>query len=445
MHLRGTITAGGQVPGVEVRGWDPVQKKEVVGTASAQTGSAAPDSGRHARGGGRDLRERALRRSAWRPSRHQAAANAIADSLSDHLAGGFAELEGTARGNPKLRAGTAVKVVGVGDQFTGKYVLTSTRHDFSPEHGYRTSFCASNTSERSLYGATNGGARERPQIAGVVPAVVTSAKDPDQLGRVKIKLPWLADTYESWWARTVQPGAGKDRGAAILPEVGDEVLVAFAQGDLEHPYVLGGLYNGVDKPDGGWADHVDGTRVQCAAWLRVAHRHGPRAAREGRRRERRPEHQRRGAEGRAHPDRREGHRDRLRGAVKVQAKQAVEVTTATGDVQRQGRQRDGRGDRQPRPQGRQRQGRRSGGGGAVGDRRDHRQGRDREDQLMPFAASVGALTPHPGVIIAARVPHRAHRRPARRPRRRHAHLHLPAAGRAAPAEPDRPARLSRPS
>jgi len=93
----------------------------------------------------------------------------------------------------------------------------------------------------------------------VVPAIVTSAKDPDQLGRVKIKLPWLADSYESWWARTVQPGAGKDRGAAVLPEVGDEVLVAFAQGDLEHPYVLGGLYNGVDKPLGGWAPNVDGT------------------------------------------------------------------------------------------------------------------------------------------------------------------------------------------
>ena len=45
----------------------------------------------------------------------------------------------------------------------------------------------------------------------------------------------------------------------MLPEVGDEVLVAFAQGDLEHPYVLGGLYNGVDKPHGGWAPSVDGS------------------------------------------------------------------------------------------------------------------------------------------------------------------------------------------
>lgn len=258
VHLRGTITSAGQVPSVQVRGWDPQQKKEVVSDHAAATESAKPDSG-------------ATPSSVAQPFgsvpyvlgmpnlETQAAAQAIATSLSDHLAGGFAELEGTARGNPKLRAGVAVRIVGVGQQFTGKYVLSSTRHEFSPEHGYRTSFCASNTSERSLYGATNAATRDRPRIAGVVPAVVTNVKDPDQLGRVKIKLPWLDDTYESGWARTVQVGAGKDRGTAILPEVHDEVLVAFAQGDLERPYVIGGLYNGVDKPKGGWASQVDGS------------------------------------------------------------------------------------------------------------------------------------------------------------------------------------------
>ncbi len=258
VHLRGTITSGGQVPGVEVRGWDPAQKKELIGTQDAKTQSAVPDNGVTPASVAATFKSVPYVLG-LASVETQAAVDAIAVSLSDHLAGGFAELEGTARGNPELRAGTAVKVVGVGDQFSGKYVLTSTRHDFSPDHGYRTSFCASNASERSLYGTTNAVARERPQICGVVPAIVTSAKDPDQLGRVKIKLPWLADSYESWWARTVQPGAGKDRGAAVLPEVGDEVLVAFAQGDLEHPYVLGGLYNGVDKPLGGWAPNVDGT------------------------------------------------------------------------------------------------------------------------------------------------------------------------------------------
>ena len=258
VHLRGTITSNGQVDQVEVRGWDPVQKKEIVAAEQAVTDSAAP-------GGG--LTPGALATRFPSPSyvvglatmNQPDAAKAIASSLSDHVAGGFAELEGTARGNPALRAGTAVQLNGVAEPFAGKYVLTSTRHEFSPEHGYRTSFGASNSSERSLYGTASAGGRARPRTAGVVPALVTSVQDPDQQGRVKIRLPWLADSYESWWARTVQPGAGKDRGAVVLPEVGDEVLVAFAQGDLGHPYVLGGLYNGQDLPEGGWAANVDGT------------------------------------------------------------------------------------------------------------------------------------------------------------------------------------------
>ena len=126
-----------------------------------------------------------------------------------------------------------------------------------------------------------------------------------------------------WWARTVQPGAGKDRGAAGLPEVGDEVLVAFAQGDLEHPYVLGGLYNGMDKPTGRLGR---ARRRRPAPWCAAASSRGPAwcssSSRRPARSQRGAQHQRRRAEGRADADRLEGHRDHLRGAVKVEAKQA---------------------------------------------------------------------------------------------------------------------------
>jgi phage protein D len=258
VNLRGTITADGQVDKVEVRGWDPKQKKEIVASNPAATESAAPEGGitpvslAAKFGGAPYVVGRAT-------VSQQGQATAIATSLSNHVAGGFAEIDGTARGNPALRAGTAVQVVGVSAPFAGKYVLTSTRHDFSPDHGYRTLFAASNASERSLFGTATASTKNRPEISGVVPAIVTSVQDPDKAGRVKIKLPWLADSYESWWARTVQPGAGNNRGAAVLPEVGDEVLVAFAHGELGHPYILGGLYNGKDLPHGGWAPNVDGT------------------------------------------------------------------------------------------------------------------------------------------------------------------------------------------
>lgn len=93
------------------------------------------------------------------------------------------------------------------------------------------------------------------RIAGVVFGVVTNNQDPDGLGRVKLRFPWLSDADESAWARIATPMAGSGRGWYCLPEVDDEVLVAFEHGDLRFPYVLGGLWNGKDKPP---ADNADG-------------------------------------------------------------------------------------------------------------------------------------------------------------------------------------------
>ncbi|NTU80835.1 MAG: phage tail protein [Chloroflexales bacterium] len=91
-------------------------------------------------------------------------------------------------------------------------------------------------------------AEQRGRFYGVVIGIVTNLNDPDKLGRVKLKLPWLDDQAETTWARVAAPLAGSARGLATLPEVGDEVLVAFEHGDIAFPYVLGGLWNGKDAP-----------------------------------------------------------------------------------------------------------------------------------------------------------------------------------------------------
>lgn len=83
---------------------------------------------------------------------------------------------------------------------------------------------------------------------GVTVGVVTNNQDPDNLGRVKLKFPWLNDQDESHWARVVTPMGGNGRGLYLLPEVDDEVLVAFDHGEIEFPYVLGALWNGKDAP-----------------------------------------------------------------------------------------------------------------------------------------------------------------------------------------------------
>jgi uncharacterized protein involved in type VI secretion and phage assembly len=83
---------------------------------------------------------------------------------------------------------------------------------------------------------------------GVTVGIVTNNKDEEGLGRVKVKFPWLSDKDESYWARVLTPMAGKKMGIYFLPDVNDEVLVAFAHGDIESPYILGAVWNGEDKP-----------------------------------------------------------------------------------------------------------------------------------------------------------------------------------------------------
>jgi uncharacterized protein involved in type VI secretion and phage assembly len=86
------------------------------------------------------------------------------------------------------------------------------------------------------------------KINGVATGIVKSLKDPDGEARIQVQFPWLDKDYRSSWAPIAFPMAGKSRGMYFMPEEGDEVLVAFEQGDMDHPYIVGFLWNGVDKP-----------------------------------------------------------------------------------------------------------------------------------------------------------------------------------------------------
>jgi len=99
------------------------------------------------------------------------------------------------------------------------------------------------------------------RITGVVVGVVTNNQDPDKLGRVKVRFPWWSDDNESQWARVAVLMAGNDRGTYFLPEVDDEVLVAFEHGDINYPYVLGALWNGKDVPPANNDDGKNNIRV----------------------------------------------------------------------------------------------------------------------------------------------------------------------------------------
>ena len=104
---------------------------------------------------------------------------------------------------------------------------------------------------------------------GVVEAVVAKVTgDPEHECRVKLTFPRLdGGKAESDWCRVMQPYAGNGYGAVFVPEEGDEVLVAFVHGDMRFPIVLGGLYNGKDKPP------TDRTASRDQKLIRTKHGH----------------------------------------------------------------------------------------------------------------------------------------------------------------------------
>ena len=89
------------------------------------------------------------------------------------------------------------------------------------------------------------------RLFGVYVGVVVDVQDPDAQGRVKVKLPWVAEDdggQATAWARLSTLMAGNDRGSWFVPHVDDEVTISFIAGDPRHPIVLGALWNGQDAP-----------------------------------------------------------------------------------------------------------------------------------------------------------------------------------------------------
>jgi len=250
IRFQARVTAAEQVNEVQVRGWDPTTKQAVVGVAPAQTSSSSTGM---APAKLADTFSAAPHVVVDRAVSTQQDAESVAAAVADQIGAAHAEAVGTALGDPKLVPGAAVTISNVGWPHDGTYTLSVARHVYD-ETGFHTEFTVSGAQERSLLGLASLGATKKaqrasgPPLHGLFVGQVTDTNDPTQQFQVKVALPWLSDDYESWWCRVAQPGAGKQRGLVWLPEVGDEVLVGFAKGDARVPFIMGGLYNGVDTP-----------------------------------------------------------------------------------------------------------------------------------------------------------------------------------------------------
>ncbi|MGW0134260.1 VgrG-related protein [Streptomyces sp. NPDC003299] len=260
LALRASLSAADGASQVEVRGWDVTTKRPLVARApSVESETVVPGlspalSARFGRSSKLTVTDT--------PYRTQAETKAAADATAAHVSASFGELEAVVEGNPRLRAGLPVALGNVGQAFSGRYTATAVHHVLEPHGGYRTTVWVSASPDRSLTGLVTGAnaPARSPRMPGLAIGVVTDVREPGgaQSGAVRLKFPWLDDTYVTDWVRTVQWG-GKGGGGVVSPEVNDEVLVGFEQGLLDSPYVIGGLYNGVDTPSAHDVPLVDGT------------------------------------------------------------------------------------------------------------------------------------------------------------------------------------------
>ncbi|OIK07557.1 VgrG-related protein [Streptomyces monashensis] len=260
LALRAALSGADGASQVEVRGWDVTTKTALVARQQSVTSDTvlpglAPALG--ARFG-----KSAKLTVTDTPYRTQAETTAVAGALAAQVGSGFGEVEALVEGSPRLRAGVPVALGNVGPAFSGRYTATAVQHSLDPHGGYRTTVWVSASPDRSLAGLVTGANApgRGPRMPGLAIGVVTDVREPGdaQSGGVRLTFPWLDDTYVTDWVRSVQWG-GKGGGGVVSPEVNDEVLVGFEQGLLDSPYVIGGLYNGVDRPSKHDVPLIDGT------------------------------------------------------------------------------------------------------------------------------------------------------------------------------------------
>lgn len=261
LSFRPRITATHQLKEVVARSWDQL-KKEAIESKVGPDGKlkSAPvnqPGGQYAASKLKDKGKAALVITNT-PVQDVKAAQALAKGMAADLESEFTHAEGVCFGRADLKVGGEIEVV-IREQaptgYSGKYRLTSVRHVYRRSGRWETHFTVSGRRPTTLAGLLEGG-NDRllysNRVNGVVPALVTNFRDPENLGRVKVKYPWLKDQkgveIESDWVRIASPSAGKERGFYYIPEVNDEVLVAFEHGDPNRPYILGSLWNKKDPP-----------------------------------------------------------------------------------------------------------------------------------------------------------------------------------------------------
>jgi len=233
LEVHVTVSGEPACRAVEAAGWNTCRAEAHTGRAATsrvgRTASAAAPPTRFSTDG--------QRRLTGQLADDDRQAEALAQAELDRRTAREVSLRGLAEGNAALVPGARIAVSGVSNSLAGNYVLASVTHRIERTRGF--------TSEIST---------EPPQplprhpAASMALGMVTRVNDPEGMGRVRASLPAYGN-LETDWMNVVSPGAGAGKGFALLPDVGDQVLILFARDSASHGVVLGGLYGAAHSPE----------------------------------------------------------------------------------------------------------------------------------------------------------------------------------------------------
>ncbi|MEM8858096.1 MAG: VgrG-related protein [Chloroflexota bacterium] len=251
------MTTMEQVDEVVVKGWDVAKKEAIVGRASGSDGNLYPEIKESKNGSGWAKEFGSSKMIILdEPVVSQSEADILAQARVDELAGSFVVAEGIAFRRPDICAGKIIGIEGIGKRFSGSYLVTQAVHSYSAA-GLETHFAVRGSRLGMISEFASQAAHRHSQIPGAVIGIVTNNEDPENWGRIKVAFPWVNEEIESDWLRVMGIGAGENRGMCHIPQVDDEVVVTFDQGEFGRGFVLGGVWNGTTPlPDG-----VEGSEI----------------------------------------------------------------------------------------------------------------------------------------------------------------------------------------
>lgn len=154
------------------------------------------------------------------------------------------------QGVPQVKPNTTIALAGVGDRFNGKVFVSAVRHQITEgnwtidaQFGFNPKWFSETVEINESPAAGLLGAIHGLQIA----KVTQLNEDPDGEFRVMVRLPVISNDEQGVWARVATPDAGENRGMFFRPEIDDEVVVGFLNGNPNDPIILG-MLNSSAKP-----------------------------------------------------------------------------------------------------------------------------------------------------------------------------------------------------